>query len=315
MADFLRYLSSTFLVVTLAIFSFSCTTSGLEVVQTIEEDFDDIRFLIIESGFLDVSYLGVPQQQEMKLAAVLSSDTPGKHEIVYAVSGDTLTIKIKNNNARAIAKSQGFLNLTGPIRQEVQIESESGALALTFIVGRSIKVELGSGEIQAKDIFFDEILFRAKSGLMNVESLDGDFISLAVDSGKLTAKTISGRTNANVNSGNMFLENVIGRLNVSMSSGKAELKTISELGFFLCGSGEVTATNSGLGANTKFDLNTGTVSVQTTSKLEDFNYQINIGNGKVTIGSSTSSTDLNLQNGSDKTIIGQVGSGSLTIRN
>jgi len=287
----------------------------LEVVQTIEEDFDDIRFLIIESGFLDVSYLGVPQQREMKLTATLSSDTPGKHEIVYVVTRDTLSIRIKNNNARAIAKSKGFLNLTGPIRQEVQIEAGSGSLALTFIVGSSIKVELGSGEIQAKDIFFDDILFRAKSGMMNVESLDGDFISLSVDSGKLTAKTISGRTNANVNSGNMFLENVKGRLNLSMSSGKAELAEISELGYFLCGSGEVTATDSGLGANTKFDLNTGTVTIQTKSKLEDYNYQFNIGNGRVTIGSTTSTNDLNLQNGSDKIIIGQVGSGSLTIRN
>lgn len=315
MAKLFNYLSSTFLAITLAVFSFSCTTAELEVVQTIEEDFNDIRHLIIESGFLDVSYLGVPQQQEMKLTASLSSDTPGKHEIVYTVTGNTLTIRIKNNNTGAIAKSQGFLNITGPIRQEVQIEAGSGVLALTFLVGRSIKVNLGSGEIQAKDIFFDEILFRAKSGLMDVESLDGDFVSLSVDSGKLTAKEISGRTNANVNSGNMSLESVTGRLNVSMSSGKAELKTISELGFFLCGSAEVIVTDSGLGANTKFDLNTGTVSIQTTSKLEDYNYQFNIGNGKVTIGSTTSSNDLNLQNGSDKTIIGQVGSGSLTIKN
>lgn len=150
---------------------------------------------------------------------------------------------------------------------------------------------------------------------MNVESLDGDFISLSVDSGKLTTKEISGRTNANVNSGNMLLENVKGRLNVSMSSGNTEPIEISELGFFLCGSGEVTATNSGLGGNTKFDLNTRTVSIQTESKLEDYNYRFNIGSGKVTIGSTISTNDLNLQNGSYKTIIGQVGSGSLTIRN
>lgn len=116
MANFHRYLGSTILAVTLAIFLFSCTSSELEVVQAIEEDFNDTRFLIIESGFLGVTYLGVPQQLEMKLTATLSSDTSGKHEIVYAVTEDTLTIRIKNNNPRVIAKCQGFLNLTGTIR-------------------------------------------------------------------------------------------------------------------------------------------------------------------------------------------------------
>ncbi len=89
-----------------------------------------------------------------------------------------------------------------------------------------------------------------------------------MDAAKLTAKTLSGLTNANVNNGNMILENVIGRLYVSMSSGKAELKTISELGFFLCESWKVTTTKSGLGANTKFDPNTGTVSYIETRGLQ-----------------------------------------------
>jgi len=136
---FLRYLSLLF-VVTLANFSFSCTTSEAEVVQTIGRGFWlNISSWLLRSAVLDGSLVLVsPEQNKVnETAAVLSQLLRENMKFLLVSPGIRSQLRLKEHNRRAIAnKYKASLNTYWTYTAGVTNRVGKAGHYLTFIFGR-----------------------------------------------------------------------------------------------------------------------------------------------------------------------------------
>nr|WP_194973281.1 DUF4097 family beta strand repeat-containing protein [Aquiflexum lacus] len=73
--------------------------------------------------------------------------------------------------------------------------------------------------------------------------------------------------------------------------------------------------NSGLGRNNSLNANSGSITIQTNSDLQDFNFDLSANSGSVKVGDDSSGKKLNIDNGSSNTVRGRVSSGRIRIGN
>ncbi len=111
----------------------------------------------------------------------------------------------------------------------------------------------------------------------------------------------------------MNAQYIQGEIDVNITSGSVHLNEISQLGHLKLNSGLIKAEQVGLGPNTSFMGNSGAFKIQTFSDFMDFNFDLQAGSGMVKVGDQSSSDQLWIENGSEFTIYGKIGSGIISI--
>jgi hypothetical protein len=113
--------------------------------------------------------------------------------------------------------------------------------------------------------------------------------------------------------GMVVLSDIEGLLSGSMSSGKADLNRVSRLGEISLSSGMLEANECGIGSETNLSASSGYMKVNTTSSLKSFNFDFNVGSGRLSIGDQSSSDDMYVNNDAAVTIKGRIQSGKMVI--
>jgi hypothetical protein len=286
----------------------------MEVVQVINEEFPEIQSIEIESGFLDVNYQGDPNATTVTLDALMESNNPGRFIIEYRVEENKLIIDLNQTGSNGGGNNRGYLNLTGPEMMAMNVEVGAGETIIKNIQASSFEINTGSGSVDLANITSPAIVLKVGSGAVNGSNLVGN-ISLEVSSGNTTLSNVMGNIEAVGSSGKLTLTDVEGLVNTKLSSGNMVFDSVRELGQLEISSGNINALNSGLSQFTGFESSSGNVSIQTSSNLTGFNYDLKAGSGKVTVGESVSSGSLKINNGASYTIIGIVSSGNIVIKN
>lgn len=293
---------------------FSSCDSELEIVQSINEEFVGINQVEIESGFLDVVYQGDPTMTTIQLDAVLESNRSGKYQIEYREEQGKLIIELDQRILAGSGRNKGHIHLIGPVEMEMDAEIGSGKARISNVISDQLKLTAGSGSLTVEDIISNSIALKSGSGELTIINVEGD-IGIDMGSGRVTMKDIFGNVSLSGSSGNYRLEGVDGIVHAKLSSGNMELSGIEKLGNLEVSSGRINAINSGLSPESKFNASSGFIQIQTFSSLNGFNYNLSAGSGKVTVGDSSSSGNLEIDNGSPYTVYGTVSSGNIEIRN
>ncbi|MDI1321324.1 MAG: DUF4097 family beta strand repeat-containing protein [Algoriphagus sp.] len=286
----------------------------MEVVQVINEEFSEIESIEIESGFLDVNYQGDPNATTVTFDALMESNNPGRFIIEYRVEENKLIIDLDQTGSNGGGNNRGYLNLTGPEMMALDVEVGAGETVIKNIQATNFEIITGSGSVDLANIAAPAIVLKVGSGSINGSNLVGN-LSLEVSSGNTTLTNVTGNINAIGSSGKLTLTEVDGIVNAKLSSGNMVFDSVRELGQLQISSGNIDAVNSGLSRFTGFTSSSGNVRIQTLSNLTGFNYDLNAGSGKITVGENVSSGSLKINNGALYTIIGTVSSGSIVIKN
>ncbi|WP_296700456.1 DUF4097 family beta strand repeat-containing protein [Algoriphagus sp.] len=293
---------------------FSSCDSELEIVQSINEEFSGINKVEIESGFLEVIYQGDPSMTTIQLDAVLESNRSGRYQIEYREDQDKLIIELDQKNIGSSGRSRGHIYLRGPVEMELDVEVGSGKATISNVIGDLMEISAGSGKLIVQDLNANKIDLRAGSGDLSLINLEGN-TKIEIGSGSVTMRNILGNVSLNGSSGSYKAENVEGMLHAKLNSGNMDLIGINEIGKLEVSSGRINAINSGLSSESKFNASSGNIRIQTFSDLNGFNFSLSAGSGKVSVGDSSSSGNLNIDNGSPYTVSGVVSSGNIEIRN
>lgn len=293
---------------------FSSCDSELEIVQSINEEFVGINKVEIESGFLDVIYQGDPSMTTIQLDALLESNRSGRYQIEYREEEDKLVIELDQKNIVSSGRSRGHIYLRGPVEMELDVEVGSGKATISHVQGDLMDLEAGSGSLIAQDLIANYIDLRAGSGKLSLINSEGN-TKIEIGSGQVDVSNLLGNLLLNGSSGNYKVENVEGMLHAKLNSGSMDLSGIGQIGKLEVSSGRINAVNSGLSSESKFNASSGIIRIQTFSSLNGFNYDLSAGSGKVTVGDSSSSGNLTIDNGSPYTVYGVVSSGNIEIRN
>jgi hypothetical protein len=299
----------------LALLLLASTTwaTAQNVVVNTTKKYSNISQIEVESGWLDVSYVG-GSSTEVAVEAYLASNVSDQ-DIVFVTVGDVLKISHKNGTGKYNwnSKNKGYIKITGPVALALQVRGTSGEISIQNLESKLTTLQLTSGNVAATQIKGD-LTLTATSGNLIANAITGNVIA-RLTSGNTTVDGIQGTVNYDSTSGNFTAKNIGSQLDVQLTSGNAKLENVKELGATRITSGNLTAVNSGLGAKTQFNGTSGNFTVQTPSNLGNFNYALKATSGNLRVGNTTKEKTLDINNNAANTVRGNVTSGNITITN
>jgi lia operon protein LiaG len=292
---------------------YACEESEMEVVSEVSATYDEVREVVVDAAFLDASYTSGSDRQEVLVDAVIRSNG-GDFTIAHRKDGHTLYIRVdtKRNGRRQGHRTEGYIRLSGPKTMDVRIESGAGRVTANGVSGESIYLDVASGSIEAKDCQAASIKLLATSGRVKGERLKGNLMMEAA-SGTLDLTDLEGDVTAKAYSGRIRLTNVSGMADAYAVSGSIQIVGASYLGSLKTSSGNIRVSASGLSPKTALKASSGNISLQTTSPLDGFNFDLSARSGKVRLGDRQASGTLFIDHGSLHTIKGEVASGKIEI--
>jgi len=299
--------------VALVLLASTTWATAQNVVVNTTKKYPNIKEIEVESGWLDVSYVG-GSSTEVAVEAYLASNVTDQ-DIVFVTVGDVLKISYKHGNGKYNwnSKNKGYIKITGPVALALQVRGTSGEISIQNLESKLTTLQLTSGNVAATQIKGD-LTLTATSGNLLANTIDGNLIA-RLTSGNTTVDGIQGTVNYGSTSGNFTAKNIGGQLDVQLTSGNAKLENVKELGATKITSGNLTAVNAGLGSKTQFNGTSGNFTVQTPANLGDFNYALKAASGNLRVGNATKEKTLDINNDSATTVKGNVTSGNITINN
>jgi len=293
----------------------SCFVPEKTVTKDYEESFSDIKEIELDGRFLEVTYEGRSGDESVFLNAYLEAPESSGMEVRYRKSGSKLKIEVVGETMSGWNignQTKGYISLTGPENIKLNLNNSSGSMEVMNVSHRTIDLKVNSGSIKAIGLEVDKINLIASSGSIKGEGLTGN-VNAQVNSGNISLVDIEGDVEAKSSSGSLKLEDIQGLVNAKANSGSLKFISVKELGNLTVTSGSIKAEKSGLGKNSNLSANSGSISIQTNSNLEDFNFDLSASSGSVKVGEESSGKKLNLDNGSDYTVKGKVSSGRIRI--
>jgi DUF4097 and DUF4098 domain-containing protein YvlB len=283
------------------------------VLVNTTKKYPKIKQIEVESGWLDVSYVG-GSSAEVAVEAYLASNVTDQ-DIVFVTVGDVLKISYKNGTGKYNwnSKNKGYIKITGPVALELEVRGTSGNISIQTLTSELTTLQLTSGNVTASQIK-GNLTLTATSGTLQAKNVEGD-LNARLTSGNTNLEGIKGTVNYGSTSGNFTAKNIGSQLDVQLTSGNAKLENVKELGPMRITSGNMTAVNAGLGPKTQFNGTSGNFTVQTPTTLNAFNYELRATSGNIRVGNTTKEKSLDINNNAATTVKGNITSGNITITN
>lgn len=312
-----KYNSMTIWVLGISLFLGACNFSEKTYTKEFEELFSGIQEIEIQGRFLEVSYEGRENEEEVFLNAMIQASESSGLDIKYRKSGSKLKIEVVgDSNIKGISfgnSRRGFISLTGPENIKLTITNTSGSTEVLHVMHDQIRLKSNSGSIKVSELEVDDIQMTATSGSIRGKGLYGR-VDAKVNSGQIRLEEVIGDLKAKSSSGSLRLTDVQGRVDASANSGSIRLKDVQTLGELSVSSGSIRVENSGLSEFTTLNASSGSVNIQTASDLKAFNYELVASSGRVRVGDN-SGKKVSIDNDAPYTVKGKISSGSLRINN
>jgi DUF4097 and DUF4098 domain-containing protein YvlB len=293
----------------------ACNRLPMETITDMETSYEGITKINVTGGALEISYTGGDETNMVNLNAFVEATDSDMDGVVVRREGAELFVDFQSGGDFSFFSSfnvEGFINLTGPVDMAMIMNNSSGTMEVTNVANDEIVLRGSSGMIEGKDLRSSDLRVSISSGKAELNDIEGA-LNFEISSGMGTLKGMKGDVNFKCSSGLMRLSDIEGLLNGKMSSGKADLSRVQELGEISLSSGMLEADQCGFGTGTKLSASSGYMHVNTTSILEDFNFDFKVGSGSLSIGDKSSSDDLYINNNAAMTINGKLQSGKMVI--
>jgi lia operon protein LiaG len=281
--------------------------------EVINKNFTGIEKLELQVGGIEVNYQGVKGKTDITLDALLGEGETAKNTLVMVTIGNTLKIGYSPSKNTNNYRSKRFIHLTGPENISLNLNNSSGALIISDVYADLTTLRIGSGLLRAKNIV-GEVEVKGTSGKINLKNIQGK-VTCSMTSGIAEIEDINGNLDFKATSGMFKGKDIKGILNTKLTSGNIRIENVEELGVMEVTSGNIKAFSAGLGENTWIKGASGNIDISTASRLEDFNYEMKAGSGMLRVGDQSRSKLLVIENGPYPTIKGNIGSGSIQIKN
>jgi len=291
-------------------------SAQVETLVDMKKEYTNISTIEVESGMLKVSYKGLPNTTAINMEAFLESNNDQGQDIVFVTIGNTLKIKYKSGSgsySNTNNRTNGHIKMTGPENMKITLASSSGTINLENISSELTILKVSSGNINLSNIQGD-LSLTGSSGRITARDINGA-VRCKISSGVVELRDVDGHVDLSSSSGRLNARDIRGKVDVRLTSGSVNLANISELGELTLSSGSIKAENAGLSAGTKLNGSSGSIRIKTPTALNLYNYNLNAGSGSLRVGDVSKAKHLDINNYSQNTIKGNIGSGSIAIVN
>lgn len=291
------------------------TPFSIKAQAAFDKQFSGIERLEIQGGSLEVSYEG-SDVENITLTAYLGPEEDSNKDLVFVTLGNTLKVAYQpqSKQERNFGGDQKrYVRFKGPVEMELLIRNSSGSVKVERIKSKETHLTVSSGSVRAS-IIEGDLYLKGTSGSFDVREIAGSVTS-SLSSGSMNIDQVQDGLDFSSSSGSLRASRIAGKLNAQLTSGSAKFSEIGELGKLSVSSGSIKATDAGLGNSTAFKGSSGSFSVSTSSDLKAFNYQLIASSGSLRVGEATKAKKLEINNGAQNTVTGNVSSGSIKIDN
>jgi len=304
-----------FVILGLSGLQFGCNPLPMETITDMENSYEGITKVNINGGALEISYTGGEGTRSVNIEAFVEASDSEMEGVIVRRVGDELNIDFDLGNSGSFFSAiniKGYISLTGPVDMAVNINNSSGTMEVVNVSNEDIVLNGSSGKIEGRNLKSPDLRVKISSGKLELENIEGG-LNMEVSSGMGTLDGMKGDVKFRGSSGMVVLSDIDGLLSGSMSSGKADLNRVSRLGEISLSSGMLEASKCGIGPETNLCASSGYMKVNTTSSLKNFNFDFNVGSGRLSIGDQSSSDDMYVNNDAAVTIKGRIQSGKMVI--
>jgi hypothetical protein len=287
-----------------------------KVLMDTKKTFEGIQRIEVSSGMLEMEYIGNPNKKDVNVDAYLES-SQGNQNIIFIAVGDVLKITYPQSTSGSKywreSQTKGHIKISGPEQIQLDLIGGSGSMKVDRLIAAHTKIRVGSGIIDISNVT-GTLEVKASSGRININGLNGS-LKMSFSSGSALLSHVNGLADLTLSSGSVKGDDITGPLSLSLSSGSAKLSRVSQVESVKVTSGSAEFTQSGLADLTNLRSSSGSIRIKTTSKLQDYNYNLNASSGTLRVGNNSKGKTLQINNGSLKIVNGTVSSGSILIDN
>ncbi|MFD2033477.1 DUF4097 family beta strand repeat-containing protein [Belliella marina] len=305
----------SFIIGLLAVMFSSQLYAQRQVLVDTKKTFEGVNRLEVNSGFLEVEYIGSKNTNDLTVEAYLES-TQDNQDIVFVSLGEILKISYQQNGKSiswGVNQTKGHIKIKGPENIQLNFAGGSGKISVNGVSSDLTTLKIGSGNLDISNVS-GSLNTHAGSGRINIKNTNGD-VNLRMGSGSANLSHVAGDANISFSSGSMKAENIGGQLSLSLSSGNAKLSNVGQIGSVSVSSGSVKAEQAGLSSMTNLKASSGSIKINTNSNLDDYNYNLKATSGSLRVGNNRKGKTLQINNGSSNMVNGSVSSGSISIEN
>ncbi|HSJ68881.1 MAG TPA: DUF4097 family beta strand repeat-containing protein [Anditalea sp.] len=291
-------------------------SAQVETLVDMKKEYSGISQIEVESGMLTVTYEGKANATAIDMEAFLESNNDQGQDIVFVTIGNTLKIKYQSGSSNfntSNNRTKGHIKMTGPEDMKVTLSSSSGTINISNLSSDQTTLKVSSGNINLSNIRGD-LSLSGSSGRIIAQDIDGA-VKCKISSGYVELTDVDGPVDFSSSSGRLNAKDIRGKVNVSLSSGSINMENIAELGELSLSSGSIKAENAGLSAGTKLNGSSGSIRIKTPTALNLYNFNLNAGSGSLRVGDVSKAKHLEINNYSQNTIKGSIGSGTIAIVN
>jgi len=291
-------------------------SAQMETLVDMKKEYSGISQIEVESGMLTVNYEGKANATTVDMEAFLESNNDQGQDIVFVTIGNTLKIKYQSGSSNynnTNNRTKGHINMTGPEEMKITMSSSSGTVNVKNISSDLTSLKISSGNLNLSNINGD-LSLTGTSGKITARNINGA-VKCKISSGVVELTDIDGPVDLNSSSGRLKAKDIRGKVDVKLTSGSVNMENIAQLGELTLSSGSIKAENAGLSAYTKLNGNSGSIRIKTPTALNLYNFTLNAGSGSVRVGDVSKAKLLEINNYSQNTIKGSIGSGTIAIVN
>jgi len=291
-------------------------SAQMQTLVDLKKEYTGISTIEVESGMLAVSYEGRADASYINMEAFLESNSDRGQDIVFVTIGNTLKIKYQSGSGSSNTsniRTKGHINLVGPEDVKITLASSSGTVNMTNISSPHTNLKVSSGNINLSNLKGD-LTLTGSSGRIKASGITGA-VKCKISSGVVELSDVDGPVDFSSSSGRLNAKDIRGKVDVSLSSGSINLENIAELGNLSLSSGSIKAENAGLSPETKLNGSSGSIRIKTPTALNLYNFNLNAGSGSLRVGDVSKAKHLEINNYSQNTIKGNIGSGMIAIVN
>jgi hypothetical protein len=291
-----RYLISALLIVGAAAGAFS-----LGGVDEYEREFARMDSFSLVTGSIPVAVHHV--SRDYRMAATLNT----RRTVDVRERGHNIAVTVSKTPGWTPSARPERIDLYLPDDINLAIEVGSGRVTISGFTLERLDVRTGSGAISVEDVA-GPMEVRTGSGSVTIRGCDGDK-EIGVGSGSISVIDSDGSIDSGSASGSHEYREIDGDISVEAGSGSVTLDEVQGIFEITANSGRIAGEEIRLEGSSRFESNSGAISISFLNEGEDLRFDLSAGSGSLRVNDTRGSSRLAIGSGSIE-VTGNSGSGS-----
>lgn len=265
--------------------------------------FSGIEEIAVDAGTFDVTV----QTTNGGSVSMEVRNSPENYRVYHTVRGDSVEVWVERSFSLFGGFHSGDLLFRVPTTASIAIETSTGDVVASGLMGDEIDIRTSTGAVQLRDVDTD-VELRTSTGSVTVEGSRGEF-DVRTSTGSIALVAIEGSVRARSSTGSQRFRTVRGDIDAATTTGRITFEDTAGSIRSESSTGRQTGSNVSLSEDSRFESTTGDIEIDIRENVDLFEFDLESTTGSLAVGNEQSQRRLFL-GGSGTRVEGETSTGS-----